>query len=330
MARSSRRKYWSKGSPARSQSSTVADPALFIAGFEYLPAALIRIRFRRRDQGRADRSVQRPDDRPAAAGARRDHPRRRVAAADRDNAARRPVRRIHRLLRVRQAPCPVMEVKAMHHRNDPILLGSPPMKPPRFHFGLPFRAACIWSNLETAGVTDVVGVWQHVAQLMTVVALKQRYAGHAKRAALIAAANSYMGAHRGGGRRRRRPSNLADVMWAITTRCEPAEQIDIVRNAWSSALDPRIPPDAKARGRHLALQGDHRGVPAVRLERQVSRQPRRSPPKRRGRSKPNGARRSGARQDRIPQSHATAAAASAARISTDRRGFRRARGCPVG
>jgi 4-hydroxy-3-polyprenylbenzoate decarboxylase len=37
-------------------------------------------------------------------------------------------------------------------------------------------------------------------------------------------------------------------MWAITTRCEPAEQIDIVRDAWSSALDPRIPEEAKQRG----------------------------------------------------------------------------------
>jgi len=44
------------------------------------------------------------------------------------------------------------------------------------------------------------------------------------------------------------PSDINDVMWAIATRCEPAEQVDIVRNAWSSALDPRIPPDAKARG----------------------------------------------------------------------------------
>jgi 4-hydroxy-3-polyprenylbenzoate decarboxylase len=44
------------------------------------------------------------------------------------------------------------------------------------------------------------------------------------------------------------PSNLADVMWAITTRCEPSEQIDIVRNAWSSALDPRIPPEDKLSG----------------------------------------------------------------------------------
>jgi 3-polyprenyl-4-hydroxybenzoate decarboxylase len=44
------------------------------------------------------------------------------------------------------------------------------------------------------------------------------------------------------------PSNLNDVMWAVATRCEPSEQLDIVRNAWSSALDPRIAPADKARG----------------------------------------------------------------------------------
>jgi 4-hydroxy-3-polyprenylbenzoate decarboxylase len=122
------------------------------------------------------------------------------------------------------------------------------MKPPRFHFGLPFRAASIWSNLEMAGVTDVVGCWQHVAQLMTVVAIRQRYAGHAKRAGLIAAAHSYMGRLVVVVDDDVDPSNLADVMWAITTRCEPAEQIDIVRNAWSSALDPRIPDESKRAG----------------------------------------------------------------------------------
>jgi 4-hydroxy-3-polyprenylbenzoate decarboxylase len=83
---------------------------------------------------------------------------------------------------------------------------------------------------------------------MTVVALKQRYAGHAKRAALIAAANSYMGRLVVVVDDDVDPSNLADVMWAITTRCEPAEQIDIVRNAWSSTLDPRIPEEDKRQG----------------------------------------------------------------------------------
>ena len=137
---------------------------------------------------------------------------------------------------------------AIHHRDDPILLGSPPMKPPRFHFGLPFRAATIWANLDAAGVTDVVGAWQHVSQLMTVVALKQRYDGHAKRAALIAAAHSYMARIVVVVDEDVDPSNLHDVMWAVATRCEPSEQLDVVRNAWSSALDPRIPADAKARG----------------------------------------------------------------------------------
>jgi UbiD family decarboxylase len=145
-------------------------------------------------------------------------------------------------------PAPVMQVEAMHWRHDPILLGSPPMKPPRFHFGLPFRAAGIWANLESAGVTDVVGAWQHVAQLMTVIALKQRYAGHAKRAGLIAAAQSYMGRLVVTVDDDVDPSDLADVMWAITTRCEPSEQVDIVRHAWSSALDPRISADARQRG----------------------------------------------------------------------------------
>jgi 4-hydroxy-3-polyprenylbenzoate decarboxylase len=141
-----------------------------------------------------------------------------------------------------------MEVTAAYHRHDPILLGSPPMKPPRFHFGLPLRAATIWQNLEAAGVGDVVGAWQHVSQLMTVVALRQRYDGHAKRAALVAAAHSYMARLVVVVDDDIDPSNLADVLWAITTRCEPSEQVDIVRNAWSSALDPRIPPDAKLAG----------------------------------------------------------------------------------
>jgi 4-hydroxy-3-polyprenylbenzoate decarboxylase len=83
---------------------------------------------------------------------------------------------------------------------------------------------------------------------MTVVAIRQRYAGHAKRAALIAAANSYMGRLVVVVDDDVDCSNLADVMWAVTTRCEPAEQIDIVRNAWSSALDPRIPEESKRAG----------------------------------------------------------------------------------
>jgi UbiD family decarboxylase len=80
------------------------------------------------------------------------------------------------------------------------------------------------------------------------VAIKQRYDGHAKRAALVAAAHSYMARLVVVVDEDVDPSNLNDVMWAVATRCEPSEQLDVLRNAWSSALDPRIPAEAKLAG----------------------------------------------------------------------------------
>lgn len=44
-------------------------------------------------------------------------------------------------------------------------------------------------------------------------------------------------------------SNLEQVMWAMLTRSDPATSIDIIHNAWSSALDPRIHPEDKAKGK---------------------------------------------------------------------------------
>ena len=43
-------------------------------------------------------------------------------------------------------------------------------------------------------------------------------------------------------------SNLQEVMWAMVTRSDPATSIDIVKNAWSTPLDPRITPDQRERG----------------------------------------------------------------------------------
>jgi len=241
-------KYWRRGEPCPIAVVNGEDPALFIAGFEYLPAGQSEYNF-------AGAIKEAPIEVMAGPVTGLPLPARaeiilegRLLPASVETLPEGPFGEFTGYYAADKRPCPVMEVMAVHHRHDPILLGSPPMKPPRFHFGLPFRAAGIWSNLESAGVSDVVGVWQHVAQLMTVVALKQRYDGHAKRAALIAAAHSYMGRLVVVVDDDVDPSNLADVMWAITTRCEPSEQIDIIRNAWSSALDPRIPAADKQRG----------------------------------------------------------------------------------
>jgi 4-hydroxy-3-polyprenylbenzoate decarboxylase len=33
-------------------------------------------------------------------------------------------------------------------------------------------------------------------------------------------------------------TNMNDVLWAMCTRCDPREQLDIVHGGWSTALDP--------------------------------------------------------------------------------------------
>lgn len=242
------KKYWNKGQACPAAVVNGEDPALFVAGFEYLPTGQSEYDFAGAIKGVPIEVVAGPLTNlplPARAEIILEGE---ILPASEGTLPEGPFGEFTGYYAGDKRPCPVMEVKAIHFRDNPILLGSPPMKPPRFHFGLPLRAATIWSNLDTVGVTDVVGVWQHVAQLMTVVAIKQRYAGHAKRAGLIAAANSYMARLIVVVDHDVDPSNLNDVLWAVTTRCEPSEQIDIVRDAWSSALDPRIPAEKKMAG----------------------------------------------------------------------------------
>jgi UbiD family decarboxylase len=240
------RKYWEQGKPCPVAIVNGPDPSLFIAGFEYLPEGASEYDFAGAIRGRPVEVLAGPHTGlPIPARAEivfEGH------LLKDETLPEGPFGEFTGYYAAEKRPAPVMQVQAMHWRHEPVLLGSPPMKPPRFHFGLPFRAASMWSNLEAIGVTDIVGAWQHVAQLMTVIALRQRYAGHAKRAGLIAAAQSYMGRIVVTVDEDVDPSNLADVMWAIATRCEPSEQVDIVRNAWSSALDPRVTPADRSRG----------------------------------------------------------------------------------
>ena len=243
------KKYWDKGQNCPVAVVNGEDPALFIAGFEYLPEGYSEYAFAGAIKNRPVEVYNSPATGlplPASAEIVLEGE---LLPFPEISLAEGPFGEFTGYYASEARPAPVMDVQAVHHRDDPILLGSPPMKPPRFHFGLPFRAATIWNNLEMAGVSDVAGAWQHVSQLMTVVALRQRYDGHAERAALIAAANSYMGRMVVVVDEDVDPSNLADVMWAITTRAEPSESVDIIRQGWSSTLDPRIAPDERAAGR---------------------------------------------------------------------------------
>jgi UbiD family decarboxylase len=148
-----------------------------------------------------------------------------------------------------------VEIKALYYRNNPIILGSPPMRPPSGHFyvRLPIIHALIWDALENAGVPDVQGVnyLPFSGYGVLVVSIKQRYAGHAKQAAVIAAQctpGAYLGRYIVVVDEDIDPTDTNQVLWAMWTRSDPEESVDLMRRSWSTPLDPRIPPEKRASG----------------------------------------------------------------------------------
>jgi len=152
-----------------------------------------------------------------------------------------------------ERPEPIVKIKRLYHRNNPIILGSPPGRPPAElgWYRSYLRSALIWDEMEKAGVPDVKGVWLTVSggsRLVLVVAIKQRYPGHARQAALVASqchAGAYLGRYVIVVDDDIDPSNNDDVMWAMATRSDPVEDIEIIRRCWSGPLDPIIHPSKK-------------------------------------------------------------------------------------
>ena len=147
----------------------------------------------------------------------------------------------------------MVSVQAVYHRANPILLGSPPVKPPSelAYYRAFLRAAAIDEELKAAGIPDVTGVWCHEvggSRLFNVFGIKQRYSGHAKQAAIVASqchAGAYLGRFVVVVDEDIDVMNLEEVMWAVCTRCDPEKDIDILRRCWSGPLDPIIPPGQK-------------------------------------------------------------------------------------
>src|SRR5450756_3229005 len=80
---------------------------------------------------------------------------------------------------------------------------------------------------------------------------KQRYPGHARQAGHLAAmcrSVAYAGKYVIVVDDDIDVSNLEELMWAVCSRSDPVTSIDFIRNAWSTPLDPSIPPEKKAQG----------------------------------------------------------------------------------
>ena len=149
---------------------------------------------------------------------------------------------------------PVIRVKRIYHRNNPILTMATPMRPPSdVSFGKCIvKSGMIWDEIERAGVSGVQSVWVHEAgagRLFNVVSIKQAYAGHSKQAGMQAAScqsGAYLGRFTVVVDEDVNPADMFDVIWAMCTRCDPVLDIDFIRDMWSSPLDPVIPHGAKA------------------------------------------------------------------------------------
>jgi len=142
---------------------------------------------------------------------------------------------------------PVVRVRRVYYRNNPILTMARPGRPPSdYSFSkCVIKSAMIWDEVEKAGLPGVKSVWCHEAgggRLFNIIAIDQKYPGHSKQAGLLAAgchAGNYLGRFVVVVDADIDPTNTFDVMWAIASRCDPDEDIDVIRRTWSGALDPR-------------------------------------------------------------------------------------------
>jgi UbiD family decarboxylase len=149
----------------------------------------------------------------------------------------------------------VLDIAAIYHRNDPILLGVPPMgggPDEMARYRAVMRSAMIRQNMTNAGVPGVQQVWCHEvggARMFHAVAIRQRYPGHATQAGFVAAqcgASAYASKYVVVTDDDIDVSNLDQLIWAMVTRTDPRESIQFIAGAWDSSADPRLHPDKRA------------------------------------------------------------------------------------
>jgi 4-hydroxy-3-polyprenylbenzoate decarboxylase len=152
----------------------------------------------------------------------------------------------------------LVKVKAVHYRDNPIvthaLMADYPANECAVLYSIA-RSAKIWNDLDAIGVPGIKGVFSHPAAVglaMTIISVEQRYAGHAAQALAIAAqcpGGSFYTKWIIAVDHDVDPSNFNQVLWALSTRCHPSEDIDILRQTWSTMLDPsQNPPEKRPYG----------------------------------------------------------------------------------
>ena len=163
-----------------------------------------------------------------------------------DERAEGPFGEFHGYYPGKAGTAPAVTVERVYFRGEPIIVGSPPAKPPNdySYSKAVMRSALLHDALVAAGLSEVEAVWAHEiggARMFNVVAIKQRYAGHARQAGHLLSqcgVGAYMSRYSVVVDDDIDPSNLQEVMWAVATRTDPAVDIDIIHRGVGSKNDP--------------------------------------------------------------------------------------------
>jgi 4-hydroxy-3-polyprenylbenzoate decarboxylase len=173
-----------------------------------------------------------------------------------------------------EAGCPLVKVTALHYRSKPIitnaLMADYPSNEQSGFFSI-IRSARIWDDFDKLGIPGIQGVYCHPAAAggfgMTVISLEQRYAGHAAQALALAAqvpGGAYYTKWIIAVDEDVDPTDTNQVIWAMSSRCNPIEDIDLLRNTWSTWLDPtQNPPEERPYGSKALINAckEHRYLP---------------------------------------------------------------------
>ena len=178
-----------------------------------------------------------------------------------------------------------VEVKAIHFKEKPILTAALMAdywsSNEQCLFFSVFRSARIWDDLDKLGIPGIKGVYAHPAAAggfaMNIISLEQRYAGHAAQVLALAAqcpGGAYFSKWIVAVDEDVDPTDINQVLWAMSTRCNPSEDIDILKNTWSTWLDPtQNPPEERPYGSKALINAckEHRYIDVFSKRSKVSR-----------------------------------------------------------
>ena len=153
---------------------------------------------------------------------------------------------------------PVIEVKAVHMRRNPIITAALMATYPSCEIGeyqSIMRAARILDDLDRIGIPGIQSVYCHPAaaagNCLVVVSLKQMYPGHSGQALALTAqcpTATYYTKWIVAVDEDVDPTNFDEVVWAMSTRCNPATDLDTLNNTMSFRADPSLAPEQKPFG----------------------------------------------------------------------------------